>query len=302
MDKFPPRLPPAKLPAARLEYAEAEDRLRERLIGLGYQEIITIPIVDEANDAIFRAKDARLRDRESLAEDASVMRSTGAVTMAATLEWNLNHGQRNVRLFEFGKTYGWRAEPVETRVLTLGATGLAREKGVAETERAFVFADLKGDLDQIGQLAGGFRGTGRRNGCIRRTREQFCCEQARSAIRSAMPGNSRGASPNDSSCARMLTSRNWNLRRSARVTKPRARRCATNRFRVFRRSSAIFPWFSPMEHVCRRRGNDSRARHRRSFLDRRGGSVSRQKLPAGKFSLLVRVTFESHHATSPKRS
>ena len=76
--------------------------------------------------------------------------------MARTLEWNLNHGQRNVRLFEFGKTYGWNGtQPVETRVMTLGATGFAREKGIAETERAYTFADLKGDLDQIGHVAGG---------------------------------------------------------------------------------------------------------------------------------------------------
>ena len=158
VDKFPARLPPAKLPAARLESAEADDRLRELLIGLGYQEIITIPIVDEPSDAIFRAEGATpARIANPLAEDASVMRSTGAVTMARTLEWNLNHGQRNVRLFEFGKTYGWNGtEPVETRVLTLGATGLAREKGVAETERAYTFADLKGDLGQIGNIAGGF--------------------------------------------------------------------------------------------------------------------------------------------------
>jgi len=52
------------------------------------------------------------------------------VTMVSALEWNLNHGQRNVRLFEIGKTYRWNGpEPVETRVLTLGATGLARERG-----------------------------------------------------------------------------------------------------------------------------------------------------------------------------
>jgi phenylalanyl-tRNA synthetase beta chain len=88
------------------------------------------------------------------------MRSTGAVTMAQTLEWNLNHGQRNVRLFEFGKTYGWNGtQSVETRVVTLGATGLAREKGIAETERAYTFADLKGDLDQVGHLAGGITWT-----------------------------------------------------------------------------------------------------------------------------------------------
>jgi phenylalanyl-tRNA synthetase beta chain len=157
VDKFPARLPAAKLPAARLEYAEADDRLREILIGLGYQEIITIPIVDEPSDAMFRSEVAApARIANPLAEDASVMRSTGAVTMARTLEWNLNHGQRNVRLFEFGKTYRWNGtQPVETRVVTLGATGLAREKGVAETERAYAFADLKGDLDQIGHLAGG---------------------------------------------------------------------------------------------------------------------------------------------------
>jgi phenylalanyl-tRNA synthetase beta chain len=158
LDKFPARLPAARLPAGRLEYAEAEDRLREWLIGLGYQEIITIPIVNEASDAMFRdANSAPARIANPLAEDASVMRSTGAVTMVSTLEWNLNHGQRNVRLFEIGERYGWNGiEPVETRVLTLGATGLAREKGLAESERAFVFADLKGDIDQIGNLAGGF--------------------------------------------------------------------------------------------------------------------------------------------------
>jgi phenylalanyl-tRNA synthetase beta chain len=161
VDKFPPRLPAAKLPAARLEYSEADDRLREILIGLGYQEIIAIPIVDEPSDALFRPeKHVPARIANPLAEDASVMRSTGAITMARTLEWNLNHGQRNVRLFEFGKTYAWSGtQPVETRVLTIGATGLAREKGVAETERAFTFADLKGDLDQVGHLAGGLAWT-----------------------------------------------------------------------------------------------------------------------------------------------
>jgi phenylalanyl-tRNA synthetase beta chain len=61
-----------------------------------------------------------------------------------------------VRLFEFGKTYCWNGkQPVETRILTLGATGLAREKGLIESERPYVFADLKGDLDQIGHIVGG---------------------------------------------------------------------------------------------------------------------------------------------------
>src|SRR5580692_852070 len=161
VDQFPARLPAAKLPAARLEYAEADDRLREILIGLGYQEIVTIPIVDEPSDALFRPEGATpARIANPLAEDTSVMRSTGAITMARTLEWNLNHRQRNVRLFEFGKTYTWNGtQPAETRIVTLGATGLAREKGVAETERAYAFADLKGDLDQVGHVASGLAWT-----------------------------------------------------------------------------------------------------------------------------------------------
>ena len=157
-DKFPPRLPPAKQPAHRLPHAEAQDSLRERVVALGYQEIVAIPLVDARRDEIFRAEGvAPAVIGNPLAEDASVMRSTGIVSMLGALEWNLNHGQRNLRLFEIGKTYELRdGEPVETPVLTLGATGLAREKTIHEAAREFGFADLKGDLDGIGALAGGF--------------------------------------------------------------------------------------------------------------------------------------------------
>src|SRR5271169_5773603 len=55
-DKFPPRLPPAKQPARRLPHAEALDSLRERVIALGYQEIVEIPLVDPDRDALFRAE------------------------------------------------------------------------------------------------------------------------------------------------------------------------------------------------------------------------------------------------------
>jgi phenylalanyl-tRNA synthetase beta chain len=158
LDKFPPRFPVARQAAARLLYAEAEDRLRERLIGFGYREILTIPHVSEERDALFRPEGvtpARLSN--PLSEEANVLRSTGAVTMAAALEWNLNHGQRNARLFEVGRHYRIGAKAaIETPVLTIGATGEAREKILDEPARAFAFSDLKGDLDALGFLGGGF--------------------------------------------------------------------------------------------------------------------------------------------------
>ncbi len=157
-EKFPPRLPPAKQPAHRLPHAEALDRLRERVIALGYREIVAIPLVDARRDEIFRVEGvAPAVIGNPLAEDASVMRSNGVVSMIGALEWNLNHGQRNLRLFELGKAYTLRdGEPVETPVLTVGATGLAREKSIYEDAREFGFADLKGDLDGIGEMAGAF--------------------------------------------------------------------------------------------------------------------------------------------------
>jgi len=158
LDKFPARLPVAKQPAARLPHAPARDRLRERLIALGYQEIVSIPFVEPSRDEIFRADDfAPVRLANPLSEDASILRTSGIPNMAAALEWNINRGQRSVRLFEIGAAYRWDgAETEERPILTLGATGMSREKSVADAAREFNFADLKGDLDRIGELAGGF--------------------------------------------------------------------------------------------------------------------------------------------------
>ena len=118
---------------------------------------MTIPHVAEERDALFRpagVSPARLSN--PLSEEAGVLKSTGIVTMAAALEWNLNHGQRDARLFEIGRHYRLKENrPVETSVLTIGATGEAREKSLYESPRDYSFADLKGALDEIGQLADG---------------------------------------------------------------------------------------------------------------------------------------------------
>ena len=159
LDKFSPRLPAARTGAARLPHYEAETRLRERLIGLGYHEILTIPHVSEERNELFRPADAvPTKLSNPLSEEASVLKSTGAVTTAAAIEWNLNHGQRNVRVFEIGQQYRFvNNKPMEIRVLTIGATGAARQQGLCDSARDYNFGDLKGDLDAIGELSGGLR-------------------------------------------------------------------------------------------------------------------------------------------------
>jgi phenylalanyl-tRNA synthetase beta chain len=159
LDKFPPRLPAARIGAARLPHQEAETRLRERLIGLGYHEILTIPHISEERNELFRPGDAvPAKLANPLSEEANVLKSTGSVTMAAAIEWNLNHGQRNVRLFEIAPYYRFvNGKPVETRVLSVGATGAARLQGLYDPPPEFHFGDLKGDLDTISALSGGLR-------------------------------------------------------------------------------------------------------------------------------------------------
>jgi phenylalanyl-tRNA synthetase beta chain len=159
LDKFPARLPASRSGAARLPHYEAEARLRERLIGLGYHEILTIPHVAEERNELFRPPDAApAKLANPLSEEAGVLKSTGAVSMTSAIEWNLNHGQRNARLFEIGSHYRFvDGKPVETRVLSIGATGAARPQALYDPARDYTFADLKGDLDSIGALSGGLR-------------------------------------------------------------------------------------------------------------------------------------------------
>src|SRR6202142_579322 len=308
-DKFPARLPPSKLPSHRLPHAEAQDRLRERIIALGYQEILAIPLVDKERDVLFRPENLQPAViGNPLAEDASVMRSTGAVSMVGALEWNLNHGQRNLRLFEIGKTYELQnGEPVITNVITLGATGLAREKTIHEAAREFGFEDLKGDLDRIGALAGGFSWlnasvgwlAASRSAMVHLLRDTFFSADERPIV--ATTGFHLG-------CAGQVARRvadQFKLRQNAYIAELRlepllaaieAARAGT-RFKPLPRFPAVERDFSlvlsdgvsfaKVEETIRSLAIPELQRIEAADLFR-GGQV-----PAGKFSLMIRVTFQS---------
>ena len=98
LDKFPPRLPAARNGAARLPHYEAETRLRERLIGLGYHEIVTIPHVAEDRNDLFRPPMRCPRNSPiRFPKKPAFCAPPASSPWPAVIEWNLNHGQRNVR-------------------------------------------------------------------------------------------------------------------------------------------------------------------------------------------------------------
>lgn len=300
-DKFPARLPTARQPAARLPYAAAQDALRERLVALGYQEIVSIPLVDEEHDAVFRAAGVvPARISNPLAEDAAVLRTSGAVNMLHALEWNLNRGQRNLRLFEIGRAYSLSgAQPVETPILSLGLTGQAREKSIYDAARAAGFEDLKGDLLALGELFGGFE---------MHAAAQDWLQPARAAgIRCPAAGLSTDVGV-AGQIARRVTEK-FKLRQDVFLAEfalePLYAAFAASR--AERRYQPL-PRFPAVERDFSLVLDDGVAFARVAGVVRalgipelvgveavdlfRGGQI-----PVGKHSLLVRVTFQSHHAT-----
>jgi phenylalanyl-tRNA synthetase beta chain len=278
------------------------ERIIERLVALGYHEIVAIPIVDSKLDALFRPEGVKPAViGNPLAEDASTMRSNGIVGMASALEWNLNHGQRNLRLFEIGRTYELHnGEPKETPVLTIGATGLAREKTIWEAAREYSFADLKGDLDRIGELAGGLAW---------KAGGPSWLAGVRAATISLAHGNRSAALDGHAGQLTRRVADEFKLRQEAFVAELRLeplleavdRRGAELRFKplprypaVERDFSLILPdgvTFAQVAETIRglQIGEVESVEAADLF---RGGQI-----PAGKFSLMIRVTFQSALAT-----
>jgi len=321
LDKFPPRLPAARQGAARLPHYEAESRLRERLIGLGYREILTIPHVAEDRDALFRPENvAPARLSNPLSEEAGVLRSTGIVSMAAALEWNLNHGQRNARLFEIGRHYRLKgSESVETPVLTLGATGEARAKNIYEAVRHFSFADLKGDLDSIGEFCGAFLwDTGTSNGGVHATatwlhlarRGHFSLDVAPTGGRdSFFDAQSAGASIGEAGELARRIADQLKIRQpiflaelhldpvyaAMRAAKEARRYEPLPRFPAVERDfSLLLADGTPFSEVAK----SIQSLGFGEIISVEATDLFRGKnVPAGKYSLLVRVTFQSREAT-----
>ena len=311
LDKFPPRLPAARQGALRLPKFEPELRVRERLIGLGYREILTIPHVAEDRDALFRPEGvtpARLGN--PLSEEASVLRSNGLVTMAAALEWNLNHGQRNVRLFEIGRHYRLEgSSPVETPILTIGATGQAHEKGLYENAREYDFADLKGDLDAIGALARGFRWEPRGAAWTHAARRATIHLQ-NADLQSAIPSQAKKLSPLGTAgqLARRVAEK-FKLRQEIflaeihldplyaqiRATKDAQRYEPLPRFPAVERDfSLLLADGTAFSEVIK----TIRSLNIGELTSIDAADLFRGKnVPTGKYSLLVRVTFQSRGAT-----
>jgi len=110
---------------------QLERRLGELCRTCGYSEIITYSFISPTYyDKIGWAKDDPRRESfkilNPLGEDTSIMRTTILPSMLEILSRNYNYRNKNVRLYEIGKTYlpgGEDGLALEPKVLSMGAFG-----------------------------------------------------------------------------------------------------------------------------------------------------------------------------------
>jgi phenylalanyl-tRNA synthetase beta chain len=156
-DKFANTLPAFVGAVVERPDAEKDKKLRTSLLALGYDEAISLTFISHRDAEQFSSVPV-IELANPLSEEASVMRTSMVPGMLNMLAYNLNRGSNNVRLFEAGNVFEAAGEKtVEFKRICMGATGNALPASVHQPARAFSFFDLKGDVET---LLGAFQHTG----------------------------------------------------------------------------------------------------------------------------------------------
>jgi phenylalanyl-tRNA synthetase beta chain len=159
-DKIASELPPSNLAG---EYQPSETRrrsLRRALNALGFDEAIDFSFIDPSHDNTFELL-PDLREHQAnnegfvslknpILENADRMRPTLLPGLLSSLRHNLNHGNRDVCLFEIGRIFGNIGDgelPDEREALALITSGGVVEEGRGQAAGETDFYWLKGALE-----------------------------------------------------------------------------------------------------------------------------------------------------------
>lgn len=154
-DNIKPALPPASFAG---EYHSSEKRKRALRLALkadGFNEAINLSFIELTN--FFELIPAFAKQSEvvtltnPIIEEASRMRQTLLPGLLEAIRHNMNHGIRDICLFETGRVFAASRDeselPGEREALALVATGGMVEAGRAQATRELDFFDLKGALE-----------------------------------------------------------------------------------------------------------------------------------------------------------
>src|SRR6201988_2770070 len=154
-DKIGSALPPSSMSGEYQPTERQQRSLRRALNAFGFDEAINFSFTQQDSrfdliPTLVGHENDQPQLENPIIEDAAWMRSTLLPGLLNSVRHNLNHGIRDVRLFEIGRIFSISKPgelPDETLALALVAIGGALEENKAQAERELDFFDLKGALE-----------------------------------------------------------------------------------------------------------------------------------------------------------
>ena len=155
-NKLPSLLPVAPLNIeARPENLLTLGALKDRLLTLGYNEVITYSFVDTPLLQKLTPDQAPLVLANPISSEMAAMRTTLWAGLINTLKYNLNRQQSRVRLFESGLRFVPDAAGLKQDAMFAGLVfGDERPEQWGGKSRKTDFFDLKGDIEALLELGG----------------------------------------------------------------------------------------------------------------------------------------------------
>ncbi|MGE5313781.1 MAG: phenylalanine--tRNA ligase subunit beta [Acidobacteriota bacterium] len=134
----------------------AADRLRQWLVGSGFNEVVSNSLLDESLASLFSDKLVKLLN--PISKEQSVMRPNLLVSMLQTVMHNAKYGAESLRLFEIGRGFtlasGGDASSViegyrEDSLAGICLTGTAAAQAWHAPERPVDIFDMKGVVESL---------------------------------------------------------------------------------------------------------------------------------------------------------
>ncbi|MCY3689838.1 MAG: phenylalanine--tRNA ligase subunit beta [Gammaproteobacteria bacterium] len=134
----------------------ALERIRDHLVALGFQEVVTYSFIEPGLAGRFSFEAAETVElRNPISRDMSVMRGSLMPGLVQTLRYNVNRRQEHLRLFETGLAFGRTAEGFHQQAMLAGLIAGGREpKNWNNSGETADFFDAKGDLESLFDLGG----------------------------------------------------------------------------------------------------------------------------------------------------
>jgi len=155
---IPETLPAAPLQAARNGERELVAFIKEALVGLGLNEVITYSLIAESwlNDAAFASAAEPIAILNPLSKEQEILRPALLPSLLRCVAYNLNQKQNYINIFEIAKIFS-RANGQVNEELTLGialcgAKPLLLRGGLVREEASFLH--LKGILEILFERLG----------------------------------------------------------------------------------------------------------------------------------------------------